>query len=162
MSIERDRLLSLIEFAQQSARLRGKPAATVAAHGLFALYEHELRGLPGIRINVAGPDSEDEIWLTVARLHETRPPNVVSPVLQPWVQMTQAPTEEPRLRDAADGSSLIAAGTHCSSVKPPEPGKPPVDPKATITLSDYEDADLVRAQFATFLSTIYAEMYPET
>ena len=117
MSVERDRLLSLIEFSQQSARLRGKPAATVAAHGLFALYEHEIQGLPGIRINVNGPESEDEIWLAVERLHETRPPDVASAVLRPWVQMTQAPTEEPRLREATDGASLIAAGTHCSSAK---------------------------------------------
>jgi len=72
MSLERDRLLSLIEFSQQSARLRGKPAATVAAHRLFALYEHEIRGLPGIRLNIEGPESEDEIWLAVERLHETR------------------------------------------------------------------------------------------
>ena len=115
MSIERDRLLSLIEFTQQSARLRGKPAATVAAHGLFALYEHEIQGLPGIRINVNGAESEDEIWLAVERLHEMRPPDIANAVLRPWVQMTQAPTEEPRLREATDGASLIAAGTHCSS-----------------------------------------------
>ncbi|OGX37179.1 MAG: hypothetical protein A3C53_03370 [Omnitrophica WOR_2 bacterium RIFCSPHIGHO2_02_FULL_68_15] len=50
MSIERDRLLSIIEFAQQSARLRSKPAATVTEHGLFALYEHQMQGLPGIRV----------------------------------------------------------------------------------------------------------------
>ena len=143
MSIEKDRLLSLIEFSQQSARLRGKPAATVAAHGLFALYEHELQGLPGIRININGVDSEDAIWLTVARLHETRPPDIASAVLRPWVQMTQAPTEEPRLREAADGASLIAAGTHCSSARLPEQGKPAVDPKTTVTLSDYKDAQLV-------------------
>ena len=153
MSIERDRLLSLIEFSQQSARLRGKPAATVAAHGLFALYEHEIQGLPGIRINVNGPESEDEIWLAVERLHETRPPEIASAVLRPWVQMTQAPTEEPRLREATDGASLIAAGTHCSSLQPPEQGKPAVDPKTTIMLSDYEEAPLVRAQFATYLDT---------
>jgi len=60
MSVERDRLLSLIEFSQQSARLRGKPAATVAAHHLFALYEHEIQGLPGIRFIV------DEIKVIVA------------------------------------------------------------------------------------------------
>ena len=153
MSVERDRLLSLIEFSQQSARLRGKPAATVAAHGLFALYEHEIQGLPGIRINVNGPESEDEIWLAVERLHEMRPPDVASAVLRPWVQMTQAPTEEPRLREATDGASLIAAGTHCSSAKPPEQGKPAIDPETTITLSDYEEAALVRAQFATYLAT---------
>lgn len=54
MSVERDRLLSLIEFAQQSARLRGKPAATVAAHSLFALYEHEIQALPGtLRVDLS-------------------------------------------------------------------------------------------------------------
>ena len=153
MSVERDRLLSLIEFSQQSARLRGKPAATVAAHGLFALYEHEIQGLPGIRINVNGPESEDEIWLAVERLHETRPPDVASAILRPWIQMTQGPTEEPRLREATDGASLVAAGTHCSSGKPPEQGKPAIDPEATITFSDYEEAGLVRARFETYLAT---------
>ena len=153
MNVERDRLLSLIEFSQQSARLRGKPAATVAAHGLFALYEHEIQGLPGIRINVNGPENEDEIWLAVERLHEMRPPDVASAALRPWAQMTMEPTEEPQLREAADGASLIAAGTHCSSVKPPEQGKPAIDPETTITLSDYEEARLVRAQFGTYLAT---------
>jgi hypothetical protein len=77
MSVERNRILSLIEFSQQSARLRGKPAATVAAHGLFALYEHEIQGLPGIRINVNDSESVDEIWLSVERLHERRPPDML-------------------------------------------------------------------------------------
>src|SRR5260370_38809627 len=129
MSIERSRLLSLIEFSQQSARLRGKPAATVAAHGLFALYEHEIQGLPGIRVNVNGPEGEDEIWLAVGRLCETRPPEITSGLLLPWVQMTQGPTEEPVLREVIDGASLIAAGTHCSSETPAERDKPAIDPK---------------------------------
>ncbi|MDP3937476.1 MAG: AAA domain-containing protein, partial [Deltaproteobacteria bacterium] len=153
MSVERNRLLSLIEFSQQSARLRGKPAATVAAHGLFALYEHEIQGLPGIRINVNGPESEDEIWLAVERLHEIRPPDIASAVLRPWVQMTQAPTEEPRLREATDGASLIAEGTHSSSASPPDQGKPVIAPETTVMLSDYDRCALVKAQFATYLDT---------
>jgi len=153
MSVERNRLLSLIEFSQQSARLRGKPATTVAAHGLFALYEHEIQGLPGICLNVNGSESEDEIWLAVERLHEMRPPDVGSAVLRPWVQMTQLPTEEPRLREATDGASLIAAGTYCSSAKPLEQGKSAIDPETTITLFDYEEAALVRAQFAAYHAT---------
>ena len=152
VSIEKDRLLSLIEFSQQSARLRGKPAATIAAHGLFALHEHEIQGLPGIHINVNGPESEDEIWLAIERLHETRPPDVASAILRPWIQMKQAPTEEPQLREVTDGASLIAAATHCSSLKPPEQGKRPIDPEMTITLSNYEEAPQVRAQFAIYLS----------
>jgi DNA-directed RNA polymerase subunit L len=153
MTIERDRLLSLIEFAQQSARLRRKAAATVTEHGLLALYEHQMQGLPGIRVNVDGAESEDEIWLTVERLHETRPPEITSTVLGPWVQMTQSPNEEPRLREAIDGASLIAAGTHCSSTTPPQQGKAVIDPEATVTLSDYDKAAQVRAQLATYLDT---------
>lgn len=153
MSIERDRLLSLVEFAQQSARLRSKPAATVTEHGLFALYEHQMQGLPGIRVNVNGAESEDEIWLAVKRLHEVKPPDIASTVLRPWVQMTQSPNEELRLREATDGASLIAAGTHCSSATPPEQGKPAIDPKATVILSDYDKAEQVRAQLATYLDT---------
>ena len=153
MSVERNRILSLIEFSQQSARLRGKPAATVAAHGLFALYEHEIQGVPGIHINVNGPESEDEIWLAVERLHEMRPPDIASAVLRPWVQMTQGPTEEPRLREATDGASLIAEGTHCSATSPPEQGKPVIAPETTVMLSDYDRCDLVKAQFATYLDT---------
>jgi hypothetical protein len=69
MSIEQERLLSLVEFAQQSARLRTTPASTITQHGVFALYEHQVQGLPGITLN-AGNDGEDEIWLIVERLHE--------------------------------------------------------------------------------------------
>ena len=156
MSIERERLLSLVEFAQQSARLRSKqPASAVAEHGLFDLYEHEMQGLPGIRVNVNGGESEDEIWLAVERLHEVRPPDITSAVLRPWVQMTHGPTEEPLLRDATDGASLIAAGTHCSSANPSEQGRPAIDPGATVTLSDYDKAAQVRAEFTTYVDTTW-------
>ena len=94
-----------------------------------------------------------EIWLVVERLHETKPPDIDSAALRPWVRLSAAPTGEPRLRDTVDGASLTAAGTHCSLLKPPETGKPAIDPKTTVTLSDYEDAELVRAEYATFLST---------
>lgn len=151
MSIERDRLLSLVEFAQQSARLQSKRAATVTEHGLFALYEHQVQGLPGIRVNGKGTESDDEIWLAVERLHEMRPPEITSRVLRPWVQVTQSPTEEPRLLESTDGASLIAAGTHCSSATSPKQGKPCIDPKATVILSGYDGAAQVRAQFATYL-----------
>ena len=153
MNVERNRILSLIEFSQQSARLRGKPAATVAAHGLFSLYEHEIQGLPGIRINANDPESEDEIWLAVERLHERRPPDVASPVIRPWVQMTQAPTEEPHLREVTDGASLIAEGTHCSPASPPDQGKPVIAPETMVVLSDYDRGAVVKASFATYLDT---------
>lgn len=136
MSVEKNRLISLIEFSQQSARLRGKPTATVASHDLFSLYEHEIQGLPGIRINVSGTEGEEEVWLSVERLHEMRPPNIATMLLRPWVQMTQGPNEEPRLREAIDGASLIAAGTHSSSANPPDHNKPVISPEITVLLAD--------------------------
>ncbi len=158
MSIERDRLLSLIEFAQQSARLRSKqPASAVSQHELFALYEHQMQGLPGIRLNVNDAESGDEIWLAVQRLHEMRPPDITSTVLRPWVQMTQSPNEEPKLREAIDGASLIAEGTHRSSASPPEQDKPSIDPEATVSLADYDKAPQVRAQLTSYLD---ASWYP--
>jgi hypothetical protein len=137
MSVETNRLLALIDFAQESARLRSKPVTTVASHGVYSLHEHEIQGLPGIRINDNPPGSDDEVWLSVERLHETTPPGIASAFLRPWAEMTQAPTEEPHLREAVDGASLIAAGTHCSSEKPLEQGKPAINPETTFTLFDY-------------------------
>src|ERR1700678_2479906 len=99
MGQERSRILSLIDFSQQSARLRGKPPATLSGHGQFSFYEHESQGLPGIRLN-PDPTSLDEVWLSVERLRERKPPEVASPVLRPWLMMTESPTEEPRLRDS--------------------------------------------------------------
>jgi hypothetical protein len=46
MGQEKSRILSLIDFSQQSARLRAKAAATVSGHGQFSFYEHEIQGLP--------------------------------------------------------------------------------------------------------------------
>lgn len=113
-----------------------------------------MQELPGISVNVnGGPESDDEIWLTVERLHETRPPEISSTVLRPWVQMTQSATEEPRLLESTDGTSLIAAGTFCSSTSSPEEGKQQINPDATIILSDYDRAAQVRAQFVIFIDT---------
>src|SRR5271170_2636975 len=145
MDLERSRIISLIDFSQQSARLRGKPAATVSGHGQFSFYEHEIQGLPGIRLN-PDPSSLDEVWLTVERLHETKPPEVGTPLVRPWLKMTQSPADEPRLRDSIDGASLIVAGTHCA---PPGDGfKPLIAPEDELRLSEYDEAGLVQASFA--------------
>ena len=152
MITERDRLLSLIEFAQQAARLRGRPVAAVAEHRNFALHEHRIRGLPGIHVNVGGVENDDEIWLAVERLHETRPP-IISPVLRPWVEVAQSPTDEPRLREVADAASLVSVGLQGSSTSSPDQARPTHDPAAAVSLSDFEMAGQVRAQFATYLNT---------
>lgn len=151
MSIQRDRLLSLIDFVGETARLRSKPTASVAQHGIFALYEHQIQGVPGIHVNVNRAEDEDEVWLVVERLHESMPPDTSSAVLAPWVEMTKSTNEEPRLRETVDGASLIAAGTHCSSAEPSKRGKPAIDPEETINLADFDKAMQVRAQLDTYV-----------
>ena len=106
MDLEKERLLSLIEFTRQSARLRDKPTANVKSHGLFARFEHEIQALPGIRLN--GSDPDGDIWLSVERLSETRPPAIANPALNPWVQMTNGPEEVPVLRESIDAVELAA------------------------------------------------------
>jgi very-short-patch-repair endonuclease len=154
MTIEQERLVSLVEFAQQSARLRKTPVHSVTQHGSFTLHEHQLQGLPGIRLN-NDTETEDEIWLSVERLPERKPPEIASSLLKPWVQLTQGPNEEPLLLDTVDGASLIAAGTHCSSLRAArtdeERAKPVIDPQTTVMLADCDTAAAVKAQFAAYL-----------
>lgn len=157
MSIESERLLSLIEYAQQSALLRSTPASAVSQHRLFALYEHELQGLPGIRLNNDATESEDEIWLAVERIHETKPPDITSTILRPWVQMGQGPTDEPKLLETIAGSILVDAGTHRSShtgvLSRIEEDRPATDPNETLALSDYDKAAQVSAEFDIYVNT---------
>src|ERR1700733_3734296 len=89
MAFQHERLLSIIEFAQQSARLSAKPAATVAQHGDFRLFEHEAQGGPGLRFNQTEEGTEREIWLAVERLRELPPPACQSELLKPWLNLTQ-------------------------------------------------------------------------
>lgn len=155
LTIEKERLLSLIEFAQQSARLRTNPVSTVTQHNHFALYENQLRDRPGISLNIEKRDGEDEIWLVVERLHETKPPEVTSAILKPWIEMTQGPDTEPKLKATTDGASLIAAGTHRSSLKQSfsdqEATLQPIDPPKTLTLADYGNRVAVKAHFQSYL-----------
>jgi very-short-patch-repair endonuclease len=154
--IEQERLLSLVEFAQQTARLRSAPVASIAQHGIFALHEHQLQRLPGFKIGVNGNESEDEVWLTVERLHAGSPPEVTSAVLRPWIQVAQGPMEEPKLKDVIDGASLISAGTHRSSqtsFSREEQSKPSIDPREVVVLAQYGNSASVRAQFSSYLES---------
>lgn len=72
-TIEQERFLSLIEFAQQSARLKLNPIKDVSKHGIFQRFEHELIALPGVHFDTSEND-QDEVWLRIERLTETSPP----------------------------------------------------------------------------------------
>ncbi|OAT82359.1 hypothetical protein A6M21_09460 [Desulfotomaculum copahuensis] len=120
---------------------------------MFAFYEHQMQGLPGIRLNVNGPESEEEIWLSVERLYETKPPEITSALLRPWVSMSQKPDEEPSLLKSIDGSALLTADHHSSYASPPGKDKRTLGGETTVNLSDYDRAAQVKAQFDIYLDS---------
>ena len=148
MSLEAERLSALIEFCHQSARLRGKPTAAVSSHSNFSLYEHELAGSPGIRLNHSGLDGTDEIWISVDRLHETKPPEINSEWLAPWIILAKGPNEGPSLRESIDGSALLEAGTHTEDAAE---GLPQATPNEVIIFNDYPDRNRVSALFEEYV-----------
>ena len=153
MSIENQRLVSLIEFAQQSARLRAKTASTVGQHRQFALYERDIQGLSGIRLNTEDSDGDDGAWVVVERTSETRPPDVTDELLRPWIDLTRSPEVDPKLKTAVEGSVLIAAG-YCRSSQT-EAGAndtsiPSVDPKQDVTLEGFDKRASVQGAFDAY------------
>lgn len=150
MSLEAERLSALIDFCHQSARLRGKPTAAISSHGGFNFYENELSGLPGISLNNSGLDGSDEIWLSVERLHETKPPEVTSAWLKPWLIMTKGPNEEPSLRQSVDGKALIDAGTHMGEENS---GLPIVGIEDLVDLAEYSERQQVIALYEEYLKS---------
>lgn len=147
--IKKDRLLSLIEFSKQTVGTRKDKAASIGEYRLLEHHEYQLLGLPGLRVNVDDP--EDEIWLKVQRLHATEPPLVDEPLLQPWIEITDDPRQEPYLKDATDGASLIAVGTHRSSLDPENETLPEVDPEEVVSLAEFDLEDQVQSEFDIYL-----------
>ena len=95
MSLEYERLISLLEFTQQSAKLKSSPISTIGQHKSFSFYEHQMQGMLGVHLN-----TEDEVWLSIERFHETRPPELNNAVLHPWVEITQGVELEPKLKNS--------------------------------------------------------------
>ena len=151
LDVHKNRLLQLIDYCRETVTLRSKPVSRVEDHRSLALYEHEVQGLPGIKVNIERDD--DEIWLVVDRLRETKPPEITSALLKPWVNRSDDPSVEPVLRGYADGLLLIEAGTHRRVSDQSQTDKPTVDPLETVRLEDYDRASEVKALFTTYLNS---------
>ena len=146
MSLEQDRLLSLIEFAKQSALSKTAPASTVSAHKDFSLHERQVQRYPGISLNLETADGEDELWLVVDRLHESKPPQSQNPILKPWLELTQGPEIEPTLKTAVESHALLGP---CAAPVAKTDELPPV------LLATYEQSAAVRAQFKDYLENLW-------
>jgi len=153
MTNQTTRLVNLIEFAEQCARMRTSPPVDVGRHP-FVLHEFQVQGRTGIHVGLPpGPDG-DEVWLRVDRLHETKAPNVKSALLIPWIEMTQSADLEPKLKSSVAGSALIEAGTHRSALVAAQPGSllETVQPGERIQFNSYGKKQDVEKEFQNYLT----------
>jgi hypothetical protein len=123
MPSSQDRLISLIDFAQQVVKFTASPVSSIAQHKQFALDEHQIIERPGVHLNAPTPEDEPELLLRVDRLHETRPPELSTPQLLAWVIQSVNPGDPPKLKTSNDGATLISVGTHCDGAAQPRSDK---------------------------------------
>ena len=159
MDTVRARLAGLIEFVKQTALMQKRPALTVTQHNAFSVSEEKLRALPGVSLDVLESD-EDEVWLRLERLHETRPPAPLSPLLALWIELKGTPQTEPALKLRVAREALIGSGL----LSEPELSRltvvgidisedAPLD--EWVNLEECLDAGEIRAQFKSYSQTAW-------
>jgi very-short-patch-repair endonuclease len=149
MAIEQERLISIIEFAQQSARLSSKPAAAISQHNSFVLSEEKAQGRPALHFNQTEQETEREIWLVIERLHETPPPSCQHELLKPWLDLSQGPETIPTLRASALETNVLEAERLSPKAANP-PAIPATASHPSVLLAEYPRAAEVRAAFQVY------------
>ena len=155
MDTVRARLASLIEFVKQTALMQKRPALTVSQHNTFSASEEKLRSLPGVSLDVHVGD-EDEIWLRLERLHETRPPVPLSPLLGQWIELKGTPQIEPGLKQRVAREALRTSGvlTEPASLTA-TPGSEESAEDEWVNLEDCLDAGEIKAQLKSYSQTAW-------
>jgi very-short-patch-repair endonuclease len=86
-------ILDLLTYIERVEKLKSTPAFNVPDEYLVG-YQHELEGLPEIRLNsLVGAD---DVWLRVPRLREIPPPNP-GEALSAWITLSPSPELAPTL-----------------------------------------------------------------
>lgn len=141
------RLRGLLEFVKQTAQLRGAPPRLIEQHRAFRKYEADLLGLPGVSFN-AGEGDED-VWLRVDRLHESKPPTPSSPVLAEAIVQSGSPDVEPRLK------AMISVETATELGLTGALSRDVVESSTSITLEAIGVADQVKMELDAYIDTAW-------
>lgn len=143
---EQERLLSLIEYAHQSALLKSNPVKDVLSHKMFHRFEHELQGMPGVHFNVG--EEDEEIWLVVERLRESQSPPATDKHLALWLDLSNKPEKEPCLKPAIELNKLTENQVIDlkSNIKKTE---------QLVLLSEFEQREYIEQQFENYLEYLW-------
>jgi very-short-patch-repair endonuclease len=154
MTPQHERLLSLLEYAQHSARLAARPAATIAEHKGFALFEDKAQGKPALHFNEFDEPSGREIWLRVERLQEGAPPPCTIELLKPWLVLARNPQDVPALRKLAEQAQVVEAERR-SGLPPVQGSTATSGSTASLSFSEYPRREAVSAALQTYLATLW-------
>lgn len=148
MLIEQERLSSLIEFAQQSARLRAKLVSDVKQHNIFHEYERDIANLPGLDFN--GIDDNKDVWLAIQRLQESPAPYPASNLLRIWIDVTNNPANVPELRTHVTAKTLLEIGAIAALETEVN-----FDPEQLISIDTYEQKSTVEDELKSYIENIW-------
>lgn len=148
--IYNSRLFELIEYARQTALMSDVPKSEVEDYKIFTEYEHGLKDLPGVQINASAADGEDEIWLSVARLHEAPAPLPQPKLLAAWLDVSNDPTNPPRLKTSVTAQTLENAG-----IKLTNQSGELLKPASLIQLESFQLKERVENDFAEYLDKVW-------
>lgn len=159
METVRARLAGLIEFVKQTALMQKRPALTLSQHNAFSASEEKLRALPGVSLDLHN-DEEDEVWLQLERLHETKPPAPLSPLLALWIELKGTPQTEPVLkvrlaREVLINSTAISEDERSRLMPVALQIGEDVGVEEWVNLEDCLDAGEIRAQFKSYSQTAW-------
>lgn len=159
METVRARLAGLIEFVKQTALMQKRPALTLSQHNAFSASEEKLRALPGVSLDLHNGE-EDEVWLQLERLHETKPPAPLSPLLALWIELKGTPQTEPVLRvrlarEVLINSTAISEDERSRLMPVALQIGEEVSVEEWVNLEDCLDAGEIRAQFKSYSQTAW-------
>lgn len=110
LSIEQQRLASMLEYLEHWDKLDRIPTFDVGTHQVgFLAWQRDLETLPGVNLNIS--DATGEVWMLVERLRTEKPPTPHESLI-PWIILKDDPSCEPSYREtlpdpAAPGEDLV-------------------------------------------------------
>ncbi|NGX56069.1 MAG: hypothetical protein K1060chlam5_00303, partial [Candidatus Anoxychlamydiales bacterium] len=147
MNQDQNKLISLITYAQESAKLKLRSCYDVKKH-FFCQFEHEFQDLPGIHFNVES--EEGGKWLVIDRLHETKVPDLTDPDLIHWVEISNAPNKNPSLRQSINMGQLQGEKYDISYLEALFKGK-----SEAVNLKDLKEKNKIESKFRAYLVSLW-------